>query len=223
VVSVSETSRKDFMQLFPFIKERISVIGVGIECNPLSYQKRLHNVVLHVGGFTFEKNHKRLLIIFQQLWQQQPALELWLVGDGPLRKEVEQQAVAMQLSNVKFLGYRSDVLTLMQQATVVVLPSIIEGLPGVILEAMYCQTPVVAYDVGGISEVVKHGETGWLITKKDEEAFVTAVRQVLEGKQVEQVTQQAHQLVVHDFDNKVIAKRFEEVYRTVTSKERAQY
>jgi L-malate glycosyltransferase len=111
------------------------------------------------------------------------------------------------------------------------LPSLIEGLPGVILEAMYCNTPVVAYDVGGISEVVKNKETGLpaeghfspkvglLVRAGDEEGFVKAVQEVLAlpKEALQQLTENAHQLVVREYDNTVIAQRFIDVYHTVTS------
>jgi glycosyltransferase involved in cell wall biosynthesis len=80
---------------------------------------------------------------------------------------------------------------------------------------------VVANDVGGVSEVVKNNETGWLVEKGDEEGFVKAVEEVLSCslEELNLITNRAYQQVVEQYDNKVIAKRFEEVYRTVTSKE----
>ncbi len=109
-------------------------------------------------------------------------------------------------------------MPLIQPAKMLVLPSIIEGLPGVILEAMYCKTPVVAYDVGGISEIVKNGKTGWLVDKDDEDGFVKAVEEVLScsPEELNQITNQAYQQVVEQYDNKVIAKRFEEVYESIS-------
>jgi L-malate glycosyltransferase len=218
VVSVSEKSKLDFVSLFPVVQNSIQTIPIGIELQEVVQPIEEKNYIIHVGGFTFEKNHKQLLTIFKQIKNQHPHMQLWLAGDGPLRAEIEAYAHSLQLSDsVKFLGYRKDVLELIAGAKVLVLPSIIEGLPGVILEAMYCNTPVVAYDVGGISEVVKPGETGWLVKAGDEGRFVKAVQEVLTMPKAElqQLTEKAHQLVVKEYDNRVIAKRFVEVYNTV--------
>jgi glycosyltransferase involved in cell wall biosynthesis len=220
VVSVTEESRRDFLKLFPFMHDRIKVIPIGIDLQPLPAPiKKEESFLLHIGGFTFEKNHTRLLHIFKQIHEKHPELSLWLVGDGPLRKQVEQQCSEMGLTSVvRFLGFQKEVMPLIQPAKMLVLPSIIEGLPGVILEAMYCKTPVVAYDVGGISEIVKNGKTGWLVDKDDEDGFVKAVEEVLScsPEELNQITNQAYQQVVEQYDNKVIAKRFEEVYESIS-------
>jgi glycosyltransferase involved in cell wall biosynthesis len=217
VISVSAKSKQDFLSLFPFMQGRIHVVPVGLELQQVpAAAKQTKPYLLHVGGFTFEKNHERLLYIFQKVTKEYLELELWLAGDGPLRTKIEEQAKAMGIvDRIKFLGYRKDVLTIMQKAKVLVLPSIIEGLPGVILEAMYCRTPVVAYAVGGIPEVVKTGVTGWLVKTGDEVSFINAVVEVIEKNDHNEIIENAYQMVVREFDNRVIAGRFVVVYREV--------
>jgi glycosyltransferase involved in cell wall biosynthesis len=104
----------------------------------------------------------------------------------------------------------------MKNADVLLLPSIIEGLPGVILEAFYCKTPVVAYDVGGISEVVINGKTGYLVPKGNEKAFVENVLKAIEKtSQNQQLVQNAWQLVMNEYLNTHIADKFLEVYKSL--------
>lgn len=220
VVSVTEESRRDFLKLFPFMQDRIRMIPIGIDLKPLPSDPIVSEpYILHIGGFTFEKNHTRLLHIFKHIHEQYPELSLCLVGDGPLRKQIEQQCSEMGLTSVvRFLGFQKEVMPLIQPAKMLVLPSIIEGLPGVLLEAMYFKTPVVANDVGGVSEVVKNNETGWLVKKGDENGFVKAVEEVLScsPKALRRIKEQAYKQVVEQYDNKVIAKRFEEVYESIS-------
>src|SRR5690606_21198627 len=83
-----------------------------------------------------------------------------------------------------FLGHRNDVLDILHHSKAFLLPSLIEGLPAVILEAMFSETPVIAYNVGGICEVVIPNQTGWLIEKENEAAFKEAVDEVLNGKEI---------------------------------------
>ncbi len=218
VISVSEFSRRDFIATFPSIEKKIQTIPIALNAAPFSathiFNKEDFNI-LHVGGFTFEKNHEGLLRIFGLIKHQAANAKLWLIGDGPLRHEIMTEVKKMNLEGVTFIGTVSNPLDYISSADVLVLPSIIEGLPGVILEAMYCHTPVVAYDVGGISEVVKNGETGWLLKVGDETGFADAVLNVKGSRDIDRIKSNGVKLIVKEFDIRIISQRFLEVYEQV--------
>jgi glycosyltransferase involved in cell wall biosynthesis len=121
--------------------------------------------IVMVARFAKPKDHVLLLdalIGMPQPWQ------LVFVGDGPLEVEVKTQVSALKLEPfVKFLGARDDVLAILSSAHVFVLISQWEGLPITIIEAMRAGLPVIASDVGGVSELVVEGETGFLILRGD--------------------------------------------------------
>ncbi|HEX6427585.1 MAG TPA: glycosyltransferase family 4 protein, partial [Niastella sp.] len=224
IVSVSKTSATDFAKLFPQFKERIVTVPIGIEKmelysggenNPLISASK--PVLVHVGGFTYEKNHVRLIEIFEGIRKKQPGASLHLVGSGPLQTQIEELVKEKGLTqHVQFYGFRNDAMRFIKNADVLLLPSIIEGLPGVILEAFYCKTPVVAYDVGGIGEVVINNKTGRLVQKDNEEAFVDNVLAALNNtSENQQMVQNAWQLVMSEYLNVHIARRFLEVYRSI--------
>ena len=217
VISVSQSTKRDFLSTFSFNKDCIDIIPVGLTLKESESFISESKYLLHVGGFSFEKNHKGILKIFKRLLEYESSYQLWLVGDGPLREEIEKDVVKMGMqSHILLLGYKTDVIPLMKSSSALLLPSLIEGLPGVVLEAMYCKTPVIAYDVGGISEVVKNEETGWLVKSGDEEGFVEAVIDVLKGGH-ESIIENAYNMVVSNFDNRDIAKRFLKVYEKLIS------
>lgn len=223
IISVSKTSATDFAQLFPQYKDRIVTIPIGIEEVELRsgeanvLQGASKPVLVHVGGFSYEKNHVRLLEIFEGILKQLPNASLHFVGSGPLQGQIEELVKQKGLSQkVHFYGFRNDAMQFIKNAGVLLLPSIIEGLPGVILEAFYCKTPVVAYDVGGISEVVIDNKTGYLVPKGNEELFVKNVLAALQdnaGNQ--QLVQNAWNLVMNEYLNTRIAAKFLEVYRSI--------
>jgi glycosyltransferase involved in cell wall biosynthesis len=221
IISVSKGSLDDFCRTFPFCKTKIVWVPNGISIAPLLKESIFNSDTInlvHVGGFTFEKNHRGLLNIFVKVKKHVPAAKLWLIGEGPLKREVEQEVLRLGLSDVvTFLGAQEKALAYIASASMLVLPSRIEGLPGVILEAMYCRTPVVANNVGGISEVVKNGETGWLVNAGDEDGFVAAIQEVLQATNLGAITEHAYNHVVQEYDNHAIAKRFLEVYKKVAS------
>lgn len=227
VISVSAASRGDLNNLFRTTKAKTTVIPIGIEINALATEAihfdPAYFHILHIGGFSFEKNHAGLLHIFKMLQQSYPDVQLHLIGDGSLREEVENMSVSLGLQNaITFHGAIEQPLDYIQAAQVLVLPSILEGLPGAILEAQYCKTPVVANNVGGISEIVQNNHTGWLVEKGDEEAFAEAIQEVIKAKpeDLKQITDAAYQQVVEQYDNRVIAERFVEVYEGVAKAQR---
>jgi glycosyltransferase involved in cell wall biosynthesis len=220
VISVSEYTREDLVSVFPFVSGRISVIPIGIEMERTIVKKKPEGdvqVLLHIGGFTFEKNHMGLVRIIEQVIMHNPKAFLWLIGDGPLRVDVEQFVKARSLTNnVKFFGYQSDPLQFFQYASVLLLPSIIEGLPAVILEAFYSRVAVVAYNVGGISELVKTGETGFLIEKEAEDKFAQAILEVLrDGNEIAEYTEKAYRIVSQNYALDTIVTQFIDVYTFV--------
>jgi len=218
VISVSGASEKDILNHFPFLSGKTEVIPVGLESSSKIEEIRLKPAavlhIVHVGGFSFEKNHSGLLRIFQSVLKSKSNVHLHLVGDGSLKAEIEEEVKKMDLTQyITFYGFVDNPLSYIKAADVLILPSIIEGLPGVLLEAMMCKTPVVAYNVGGISEIVS-SQTGNLIEKHDEAGFVNAVLETLENPNMKQI-ETAHQMVLKDYMNEEIAVRFIEVYEVV--------
>ena len=120
-------------------------------------------VLIHIANLRPVKDQRTLLQAAALLHESGTAFQLWLVGSGPEEKRLHRLAQAFGLGDtIRFLGHRDDIPTLLSAADICLLTSRNEGLPGVILEAMASGLPVVATSVGGIPEVVRHGETGLL-------------------------------------------------------------
>ncbi|MGI0107066.1 glycosyltransferase [Salinimicrobium sp. WS361] len=215
VASVSQASKHDILHHFPFLKNKTDVVPIGLEKVAIQassvFPKDKKNII-HVGGFSFEKNHQGLIRICEKLLSQDENVVLHLVGDGPLRSTIEKIVLAQNLHNkVIFHGFVDNALPMIAEADVLILPSIIEGLPGVLLEAMYCKTPVIAYNVGGISEIL-NADTGILITKDKEDEFSEAILKVLnEDNSV--MVDRAHKLVLENYLNERISHDFYQLYK----------
>jgi len=221
VISVSELCRLDFIKTYEVDQNKVTTVPIGIELKqpdqlqPSDLKSFMVDgrVLVHAASFVPEKNHAGLVRIVKELVGRGIDIRLVMMGDGRLRAEIQKQIQVLHLDqHILLTGYRTDVLSIMANAEAFVLPSLIEGLPGVILEAMYCRIPVVANDVGGISEVVKPGITGWLVKAGDEAAFVRAVEEVLQKPNLDNIRNNAYTLVRHEYDNRVIAERFLKVY-----------
>ncbi|PRY13303.1 glycosyltransferase involved in cell wall biosynthesis [Pontibacter ummariensis] len=219
VASVSEYSRQDLVGLFPSLDAKTKVIPIGLEKKvevkdpfPGSSPERVN--LVHVGGFSFEKNHRGLLRIFKATTARLPQVHLWLVGDGPMRAEIEALVAEMGLQEqVHFTGFVQNPLDYIAHGQALLLPSIIEGLPGVILEAMLYKTPVVAYKVGGVGEVVRPGETGWLVEPGDEQGFTEAIGELIKNSDKSKgIVEHAFRQVNKKYMNEGIAASFVHLY-----------
>lgn len=116
-----------------------------------------------VARLSPEKGHIYLLDALGQLKKNRHDWICWIIGDGPLRTELEQTCKHLNIAEeVIFLGDRDDVPALLNQADIFVLPSLQESLSYAVIEAQIAGKPIVTTDVGGLPEVVEHGKTGLL-------------------------------------------------------------
>jgi glycosyltransferase involved in cell wall biosynthesis len=132
--------------------------------------------LLCVGRLIPIKGHVVLLRAFAEAKREVPGLQLNIAGRGPL--EPALRALAKELGvadSVRFLGYVSPIQKAIEQAAIVVVPSMGEGFGMVALEAMERARPVIAAEIGGLGELVRHWETGLLVPPGEAEPFAAAI------------------------------------------------
>jgi glycosyltransferase involved in cell wall biosynthesis len=134
-------------------------------------------IVLHVGALSAEK---RVDVLIDAVGRMDGSTRLVLSGDGPLRKQLEEQAGAVLDRRATFLGVREDIAQVLAAADVLALASDSEGLPGAVIEAGLVGLPAVATDVGYTSSVVVNGVTGFLVKPGDPEEMARALERALE-------------------------------------------
>jgi glycosyltransferase involved in cell wall biosynthesis len=131
------------------------------------------------------KGHQFLLHSLAQLKHQRNDWVCWLIGDGPLRNQLKQQANRLGLGGyVKFLGDQENVASLLKEADLFVFPSLQDNMPYAVMEAQLAGVPVVVSDAGGIPEMVKNGETGLISPKKDSHSLYLNIKNLMENKQL---------------------------------------
>lgn len=184
----SVTMRDAYATFFGADPARIAVLPYGLDPRPwtASWRRRRRRpsgappTVTCVARLVPLKGHRVLLEALAALRARHPRLRCWLVGDGPLAAELRQHVRALGLEGcVRLWGRRDDVPRLLAATDVFVLPSLQEVTPLAITEAQLAGLPVVATDVGGIPELVRHGESGWLVPPGDARALAAALDAVL--------------------------------------------
>jgi glycosyltransferase involved in cell wall biosynthesis len=134
-------------------------------------------LVVSVGALVENKGHRVLIDAFRQAVASRPELKLLIVGDGPLRPELERQAAELELrSHIGFTGCLADVHTVLCQSDMVIQPTLHrEALSLSLIEAAQHGLPAVASRLGGIPEVVAHDRTGLLVPPGDPVALAGAI------------------------------------------------
>jgi len=163
------------------------------------------------------KNHAGFLGMAARLATKYPGVEFLLAGDGPLRAGIEAQVASSGLgSKITFLGDRRDVSAVLASIDVSVLTSRTESLSNVILESMAAGIPVVAARVGGNSEVVQGGVTGFLVPANDETAFADAVGKLMDHPELRRDFGTAARAVARErFSLRAITRQYEDLYFSV--------
>jgi glycosyltransferase involved in cell wall biosynthesis len=170
-------------------------------------------VVGAVGRLTRQKGHADLLDAMALLAGQVGDVRLLLVGDGELRPALEEQAASLGLGErVIFAGARPDVERTLRAMDVFAMSSLWEGLPTVVMEAMAAGVPVVATDIPGNNDLVRHGETGWLVAVSDARAMAERLRLALEDAQRSVVAERARSDVAEHYSMRAVAGRYADLY-----------
>jgi glycosyltransferase involved in cell wall biosynthesis len=183
VVCVSAAVRDVATETIGIPAAKTCVIHNGVERLPKPVSHHLQwnfgsedCVAASVGSLVENKGHRVLVDAFRRAVSVRPTLKLVIVGDGPLRAELERQVADLRLqAHVEFTGCLADVHPVLDRAAMFILPTLHrEGLPIALLEAGQHGLPVIATRVGGIPEVVEHGRSGVLVPPGDPEALSVA-------------------------------------------------
>jgi len=221
-ISVSENCRQDLIHLFPDLAADTITIPIGTyilnDIKPFALPVEINEpVFINIGSFAWEKNQTFLLDIFDLYYKTYGQGYLWILGEGRLRIPIEEKIQSLNLtSRVILWGSRRDVLPILKRADAFVMPSVIEGLPGVILEALACGVPVVASSVGGIPEVIRNNVNGYCIDDFEPEAYVKCMHGLVNDTALcERLTAAGHQTLEEGYLMPVIARRFTAFYQSV--------
>jgi len=173
-----------------------------------------------VGRLTEQKGYDYLLQAVPAILSKRKDVQFVLIGDGDLdavlRARVHQLGVA---DHVHFLGSRQDVESLLRAMDLFVLPSLWEGLPTVVMEAMASHVPIVATDIRGTRELVEHGRTGWLVEPKNPEGLAAAILEALDHPEVRrEMARRALDEVVPRYAMTDIARQYVTIYRSLLSR-----
>lgn len=215
-VALSELIQETVMDEYHLPKNKIPVIfnGINLEkCLPKdSYYTGDSFRIIHIGRFMEVKNHRGLVSAFLQFHAKYTDSELWLIGDGETRGEIERFVSENEMQgSVKFLGLQSNVYPLLHDADIFTLPSNYEGIPMTLIEAMGTGLPIVATAVGGVPDMLSDGENALLV-----ENNVQAIADAFERYYLDEALREVHGrkalLRSKAFSSETMAEKYIKIY-----------
>ena len=194
MVALTDGEKDDYINLSVCPPEKLFKIHSGVDVKKFMHangnrvEKRRalgldqnEAVIGFVGWLLPIKGPDYLLKAMDYVWQGHPEASLVLVGKGGMDVDLRAEALKKNANGkVKFLGWREDVDEIMPLFDMLVLPSLNEGMGRVLVEAMAAGKPVVASRVGGIPDLVRHAETGYLVPPADEKALADGIKKLLD-------------------------------------------
>lgn len=197
MICVSKQNKEFFCEHYWYDKERCHVIynGVEIEKYKVNIDKKQKKeelglnekdiVFITLARICQQKGQKYLIEALPEVVKKYPKAKFLLVGNGEMKTEIEEIINKRNLNdNVKILGFRTDIAELLNISDCMILPSIREGFPFIILEAMAAGVPAIATAVNGVPEAIEDGVNGYLINPKDSNMIKEKVNHVLENKDI---------------------------------------
>ncbi len=196
----------------------IHAVPNGVPSAPVAHQPRRSVAELSVGALGRLADQKGLEGLVRAL-AEIPQMSLTLVGDGPERSALEARAAELGVSErLTITGWVPGGRAWLSRFDVLALPSLWEGMPLAILEAMHAGLPVVASDVGSVCEAVSDGITGYVVAPGDDVALVDRLRRLQANPEgAERMGAAARRIASERFTVATMARGYEAIYRSVLS------
>jgi glycosyltransferase involved in cell wall biosynthesis len=212
--------------------ERVNVVLNGIDHTKFYRLREQRATIRHSLGFSDtdfvigtvgrierEKRFDILVNAFAALAKRNPALRLVIAGDGSLRQEIERQVANIGLSSsCSFLGQRTDVVELHSAFDLFVQSSDTEGTPNSVLEAMACETPIVATAAGGTAELTRHRQEALIVEPGDTSGLTAAIAEcVQDGPDVDARVRAGRERIVAELSFDARMARVEAIYHELAA------
>jgi glycosyltransferase involved in cell wall biosynthesis len=204
-------------------RKRLRYIGNGIKLDRFPGTRRAGTpdrlTITCVARLEPVKNHRMLFESVRQLKERGYRFRILAVGDGDLRPDYEALCSKMEIRDcVEFLGYRDDIPELLAETDISVLTSVKEGIPRALMESMAMGVPVVATRVSGNSEVVREGETGFMIDLDDSAGLTEALERLMRDPALrEQLGKRCREVAHLEYDEASIVQSLRNIYGELLS------
>jgi len=233
VVALTAGESKDYMDLNVYPGKKIVSIHSGVDVEkfkqvPVSVVEKKRSLGLDQNGLVVGfigwllpiKGPMHLLKAMEGVWRDHDETVLVFIGKGDLDVDLRAEALKTGANGrVNFLGWRNDIDEIMPIFDIFVLPSLNEGMGRVLVEAMAAGKPIVASNVGGIPDLVKHDHNGLLVPPGDEKALAAAIEQLINDPAKAKMMGQRGKERCHQFSIEAMIEKIDALYMELSQTE----
>jgi len=216
VISVSGAVSEELAHYYRLDREKISVIHNGVTVPPMNGVVEDY-LILSIGRLVWRKGFLYLINAMPDVLKEYPKAKLVLVGEGGYKQKLVYQVKKLHLEdNVTFKGYmpKEELFNLYAKAHIYVQPSLYEPLCGTILEAMACQKPIIATNIGGNPEMIRNHQSGVLVDPYNSGQLSLAITSLLsDASYCARISKNAKEIAEKHFSWASIAKKTIEMYQ----------
>jgi len=227
-ISVSKAVKNRLVEERGISPDRVSVIYNGVELD--QYDPKLHSpekarlslgiennypIIGTIGRLVYQKGLPYFLKAAERVYSKKKEVRFVIIGHGPDEASLKHLADSLGITQVcTFAGPRFDIDRLLSTFHIFVLPSLLEGLPRVIIEAMAMARPIVATDIDGVREQITNNQTGLLVEPANPELLAGAIMAILDDEQkANRLARKAQQHAKENFDLRLTIKKIETLYQ----------
>ena len=232
IISNTNGGKNWLINKFKLNSEKVKVIYNGIGIEEIDYVQKDEflkeiglsgdeKIVGFIGRLEKQKGVQNLIDAIKILNEQVPPIHSFIIGDGKEKDKLKKYTRSLDC-NVTFLGWKDNASSYLTAFDLLVLPSLWEGMPNVVLEAMWQEIPVIATCVGGNIEIIEDGKTGFLVEPGNSQALAEKILEVIslsESKR-QSIIKNAKDKVINNFNIDKMVKEFEDTYLALISKKR---
>ena len=226
IIALTQGEKEDYLNFSICESHKLLTVHSGVDVHRYMRHKidvieeklalglQPNGIVIGFVGWLFPiKGPMYLLNAMSKVWVEHPEVSLVFVGKGDLDVDLRSRVLDLRADDrVKFLGWRDDIETIMQVFDLLALPSLNEGMGRVVVEAMAAGKPVVASNVGGIPDLVVHGQTGFLVPPADEDALAGAIAHLLNDPEQRKKMGVMGRLHSHRFSLAAMIEKLDAIY-----------
>jgi glycosyltransferase involved in cell wall biosynthesis len=248
IIAISNSQKYDLVYKYKIAQEnKVQVIPLGFDLDRMNINVQAKRVQLRnefslnddvvvvsiIGRLTAIKNHELFLRVFKKsLEQSSKSIKAFIVGDGEERKNLQKLCDSLGLSwsspdvaktdvDVYFTSWRKDIDVVNAGSDIIMLTSKNEGTPVSIIEAMAAGKAVISTDVGGVRDIIRHGESG-MIAENDKDSIVSSLVTLIDNRQLrEDLGRQAQPDVIKKFGYKRLVSEVSDLYRKLLNENKA--